>query len=103
MLVGSPKHCHRALRVRSRLFGLEIIDLLAVFAIAYPLAVGMGAFYGGVLAVVLAIALRLIKWGKLPEYLQDLVLFGVLVEHHPVLGAADKAPPYPRERARNAS
>jgi hypothetical protein len=96
------KHCHRALQVRSKLLGLDLLDLLVLVVIGYPVGMLVGVLAGLAVAVVLGVCLRLIKWGRLPDFTLDLVIYALVApECTPVTGQ-DAAPPYP-VRTRSAA
>jgi hypothetical protein len=90
------KYCHQGLAPKSRIFGLEPLDLLVIIMAFYVSAVLMHQIALGLLVVAaLTAILRFIKWGRLPGYSTALVLFLILPMHNLALGK-DGAPSYPR-------
>jgi hypothetical protein len=91
-----PKACHQGLEPKSNFFGLEALDVLLLVPPLYVCAVLLHQILLGIgVALVLAMALRVMKWGRLPGYSLALFLYLVLPEHNAALGY-DRAPPYPR-------
>ncbi len=89
------KACHQGLQPRTRIFGLEPLDGLMLFpplylctALLHDIALGIGV------TVLLAVVIRLLKWGRLPGYTAALFAFLTTPAHTPVLGE-DRAPRYP--------
>ena len=92
----AAKHCHQGLRPRSSFFGLEPVDFLLLFPALYVSVVFLRRpVIGVIVTVVGAVALKLLKWGRLPGYSQALATYLLLADHQSVLGA-DDAPSFPR-------
>lgn len=91
------KPCHTGLRPRVRFFGLEPVDTLFLFPGLYVCVVFLKQpILGAVLTVLLAVILRLLKWGKLPGYTLALFKHVFVSSNHAALGD-DRVPPYPSE------
>jgi hypothetical protein len=95
------KHCHRALQVRTRLLGLELLDLLVLVVVCYPVGLFLHVFLALAMAVVLGTCLRLLKWGRLPDYTLDLVVYLLVAPEHTAAIGADHAPLHHRAQGRH--
>jgi hypothetical protein len=92
------KACHVGLRPKSQLFGLEPIDGLMLFVPLYVCTALLHRIVLGVaVTVLLAVVIRVLKWGRLPGYSSALLAFLTLPAHTPVLGR-ERAPHYPATR-----
>lgn len=92
------KTCHQGLRPRSRFFGLEPLDVLLLFPGFYVCSVLLQRpFLAVLISAALAIALRLLKLGRLPGHTFSLALYLLHANHTPVLGR-DCAPRFPNSR-----
>ena len=81
------KLCHRGLRPRSRLLGLEPIDLLLLFPGLYVCVVLLEEMlWGLVLTAVVGTALRLMKLQRLGGFSRDLLLYWLFPSSCDVLG-----------------
>ena len=93
-----PKPCHQGLKPTSKMFGLEPLDAMLLFPCFYVCGVLAGHFLLGLgVTLVMAVIIRVIKWGRLPGYSMDLILYLVVRPASPALGY-DHAPSYPRVR-----
>ena len=91
----TSKHCHQGLRPRSNFFGLEPLDLLVLFPGIYICIVFLHRpFIGLILTGITALAIRVLKWGRLPGYTLSLATYLFVRDHNPVLGH-DNGPHYP--------
>ena len=76
-----PKPCHVGLRPRARIFGLEPLDVLLLFPALFVCAVLLGQLLLGlVVTVLLGVAIRVVKWDRLPGY--SLTVLRYLVINH---------------------
>ena len=95
MLVRKP--CHAGLKPRSRFFGLEPIDILTLAPGFHLCSVVLGRPVVAVgVTVACGVALRLLKWGRLPGYSMALLMYLLLPAHAGVFGEDRGAPGFPR-------
>ncbi len=93
------KHCHQGLRPRTSFLGLEPLDVLLLFPGLYVCVVFLHRLgVGALVTVVTALAIKVLKWGRLPGYSLALATYLLLAEHHAVLGD-DPVPEFPRAGA----
>lgn len=89
------KSCHAGLQPRSRIFGLEPLDILLLFPALFVCAVLLGQLVLGlVVTVLLGVAIRVVKWDRLPGYSLTVLRYLAISQHNSALGT-DHAPPYP--------
>ena len=89
-----PKPCHVGLRPRSRFLGLEPIDLLLLFPGFYVFSVVFKhLLLAMVISVLTGVALRALKWGRLPGYSLTLIQYLISSKRYETLGH-DSAPTY---------
>lgn len=87
--------CHRSLRARSHFLGFELLDLLILLIVAYPVGIICNVFFGVIVAVSLAAVMRIIRLGKMPGHLGALISSAIIPQQSPALGR-DRAPLYKR-------
>ena len=89
------KPCHAGLHPKSKVFGLEPLDILLLFPALFVCVVLLGQLVLGlVVTVLLGVAIRVVKWDRLPGYSLTVLRYLVFNQHHCALGY-DRAPPYP--------
>lgn len=78
------------------MLGLDLLDLLVLVVACYPVGLFVHVVVGLGAAVALGVCLRLLKWGRLPDYTLDLVVYLFVAPEHTAVIGADNAPLHPR-------